>query len=124
VWVDGAYLALGDVHAVQGDGELVGTALEVTAEVTLDIEVLKGRSAAWPRLEDGTHIMVAGSTRPLLDCVRLAHMELLAWLVDEYGFQRDEAWQVISQVGTMRVGNVVNPNYTVIARFPKAYLPS
>jgi len=67
--------------------------------------------------------MVAGSTRPLMDCVRLAQVELLDWLVDGYGFQREEAWQLNSQVGTMRIGNVVDPRYTVVAKFPKAFLP-
>jgi len=123
VWVEGAYLSFGDVHALQGDGELNGTALEVTAEVTLDVDVLKGRQADWPRLEDATHIMVAGSTRPLMNCVRLAQMELLRWLVEEYGFWREEAWQLNAQVGSMRIGNVVDPCYTVVAKFPKAYLP-
>jgi acetamidase/formamidase len=123
VWVRGAYLSFGDIHALQGDGELNGTALEVTAEVTLDIEVLKGRQAEWPRLENETHIMVAGSTRPLMDCVRLAQVELLDWLVADYGFQREDAWQLNAQVGTMRIGNVVDPCYTVVAKFPKAFLP-
>lgn len=123
VWVAGAYLCFGDVHALQGDGEINGTALEVTAEVTLDIEVIKGRRAQWPRLENKTHLMVAGSTRPLFDCVRLAHMELLAWLVDEYGFQREEAWQLMAQVVTLRIGNVVDPQFTVVAKFPKFCLP-
>jgi amidase len=123
VWVTGAYLSFGDVHAVQGDGEVNGTALEVPAEVTLDVEVRKGRTADWPRLENKTHIMALGSTRPLMDCVRLAQMELLHWLVNEYGFQREEAWQLSGQVSSMRIGNVVDPCYTVAARFPKAYLP-
>jgi acetamidase/formamidase len=123
VWATGAYLSFGDVHAVQGDGEVNGTALEVPAEVTLGLEVLKGRQADWPRLEDDTHIMVAGSTRPLMDCVRLAQMELLDWLVREHGFQREEAWQLMGQVSSMRIGNVVDPCYTVVAKFPKRYLP-
>jgi len=123
VWVEGAYLAFGDIHAVQGDGELNGTAVETTAEVTLQLEVLKGREAEWPRIENDSHIMVAASTRPLMDCVRLAQMELLNWLVREYGSQREEAWQLNAQVGTMRVGNVVDPAYTVVAKFPKTYLP-
>jgi amidase len=123
VWVTGAYLAFGDVHARQGDGELNGSGLDVPAELTLEIEVLKGRKAEWPRLENETHIMVAASTRPLMDCVRLAQMELLSWLVGEYGFQREEAWQLNSQVGTMRIGNVVDPRYTVVAKFPKSCLP-
>jgi len=124
VWVEGAYLLFGDVHALQGDGEVNGTAVEVSAEVTLEIAVLKDRHAEWPRIESATHIMTAGSTRPLMDAVRIAQIELLSWLVDEYGFQREEAWQLMAQVGTMRIGNIVDPNYTVVAKFPKQYLPS
>ena len=129
VWVDGGYLFFGDVHALQGDGEVNGTALEMTADVTLTIDVVKkaevnnGAGAEWPRLEDETHLMVAGSTRPLMDCVRLAQVELLRWLVEEYGFEREEVWQLMGQVGTMRIGNVVDPQYTVVAKFPKRYLP-
>lgn len=122
VWVHGAYLAFGDVHAAQGDGELCGVALETTAEVTVKIEVLKGKTCEWPRLEDDMHIMTAGSGRPLMDCVRIAQVELVKWLVDEYGFEKWEAFQVVSQAGTMRIGNVVDPNYTVVAKFPKKYL--
>ncbi|HEY81721.1 MAG TPA: acetamidase [Dehalococcoidia bacterium] len=124
VWVRGAYFAFGDVHAAQGDGELCGVALETTAEVTIRLDVLKGRSIEWPRLEDETHLMTTGSARPLMDCVRIAQVEMVKWLVSDYGFERWEAFQVISQVGTMRIGNVVDPNYTVVAKFPKRYLPS
>ena len=67
--------------------------------------------------------MVAGSTRPLMDAVRLSQVELLNWLVGEYGFQREEAWQLNAQVGTMRIGNLVDPCYTVVAKFPKRFLP-
>ncbi len=123
VWVRGAYLAFGDVHAFQSDGELNGTAAEVTAEVSLRIDLVKGVSADWPRLVNSTHIMVAGSSRPLWDCVCLAQMELLRWLTEEYGFQREEAWQLNAQVGTMRIANVVDPCYTVMAKFPIACLP-
>ena len=123
VWVRGAYLSFGDIHAAQGDGELCGVALETTAEVTLKLDVSKGKSIDWPRLEDDTHIMTAGSGLPLMDCVRIAQVELVRWLVDEYGFEKWEAFQVISQAGTMRIGNVVDPNYTVVAKFPKQYLP-
>ncbi len=101
----------------------MGTIHRLTAEVELTIDVVEGSGAEWPRLETETHIMTLGSTRPLMDCVRLAQMELLKWLVDEYGFQREEAWQLCGQVGSMRIGNVVDPCYTVSARFPKEYLP-
>ncbi|MCL5950170.1 MAG: acetamidase/formamidase family protein [Chloroflexi bacterium] len=123
IWVRGAYLSFGDVHAAQGDGEVCGVALETTADVTLKIEVIKNRPADWPRIENSTHIMVAGSARPLMSAVQIAHLELLKWLVSEYGFDRWEALQILSQVGTMRVGNIVDPNYTVVAKFPRRYLP-
>lgn len=122
VWVRGAYLAFGDIHAAQGDGEVCGVALETTAEVTVRVEVRKGKSMEWPRLEDETHIMAAGSARPLEESVRIAQVELVNWLVEDYGFEKWEAFQVLSQVGTMRIGNVVSPNYTVVAKFPRKYL--
>ena len=124
VWVDGGYLIFGDIHAVQGDGEVNGTALEVTAKVTLRIEVIKGKGSDWPRLENDTHIMVIGSTRPLMDCVRLSQIGLLNWLLEDYGFDREEAWQLMAQVGSMRIGNIVDPCYTVVSKFPKKYLPA
>jgi acetamidase/formamidase len=123
VWVRGAYLAFGDAHAAQGDGEICGVALETSAEVTLDLEVRKGWTITWPRIENATHIMTAGSARPLMDCVRLAHVEMIEWLIADHGYDRWEAFQVLSQAGTMRVGNVVDPNYTVVCKFPKRYLP-
>ncbi|RJS85310.1 hypothetical protein CW702_01315 [Candidatus Bathyarchaeota archaeon] len=124
VFVHGAYLAFGDVHAAQGDGELCGTALEVSANVRLRIEVVKGWEINWPRIEDEEYIMVAGSSRPLMEAYKIAHVELLSWLVNDYGFDKWEAIQVLSQVGTCRIGNVVDPNYTVVAKFPKKYLTS
>ncbi len=119
----GAYLAFGDIHAAQGDGELCGVALETTAEVTVGIELIKSKSIEWPRLTDENYIMTVGNTRPLMDCVRLAITELVKWLVSDYGYEKWEAFQAVSQIATMRIGNVVDPNYTVVAKFPRKYLP-
>ncbi|MFQ6095337.1 MAG: acetamidase, partial [Candidatus Bathyarchaeia archaeon] len=77
----------------------------------------------WPRFEDDEYIMVAGSSRPLMEAFKIAHLEMINWLVSEFGFDKYEAIQVLSQVGTCRVGNVVDPNYTIVAKFPKKYLP-
>jgi amidase len=123
VFHEGGYFYFGDGHALQGDGEIVGSGLETTMDVTMQFEVIKGQKIAWPRIEDDTHIMVAGSVRPLVDAFRIAHVELIHWLVNDYGFEKLEAYQVLSQVGTARVANVVDPNYTVVAKFPKALLP-
>lgn len=123
VFHEGALFYFGDVHAAQGDGEIVGSGLETTADVTFQFDVIKGQRIGWPRIEDDTHLMVAGSVRPLVDAFRIAHVELIDWLVADYGFDRMDAYQVVSQAGTARVANVVDPNYTVVAKFPKALLP-
>ena len=123
VFVDGAHLYLGDVHAAQGDGEICGVALETSAKVTMKIDLVKQWNIEWPRIENRTHIMTSCSAKPLMDAFSLAHCELIRWLVEDYGYDRDEAYQVVSQAGTSRVGNVVDPKFTVVAKFPKKLLP-
>lgn len=123
VFHPGALFYFGDFHALQGDGEIVGSGLESTADVTLHFDLIKGKRIRWPRIENDEFIMVAGSVRPLVDALRIAYVELIEWLVADYGFDKMEAYQVASQVGVVRVANVVDPNYTVIAKFPKALLP-
>ena len=119
----GALLYFGDVHALQGDGEIVGSGLETTADVTFQFDLIKGKRIGWPRMEDEQDIMVAGSVRPLVDAFRIAQVELIEWLVDEYGFDKMDAYQIVSQAGHSRIANVVDPNYTVMAKFPKKLLP-
>jgi len=123
VFHPGALFYFGDGHALQGDGEIVGSGLETTMDVTFQFELIKGKRIRWPRIESDTHIMVAASVRPLIDALRIAYVELIDWLVADYGFEKMEAFQVASQVGEVRVANVVDPNYTVVAKFPKALLP-
>lgn len=124
IFHEGAYFYFGDGHALQGDGEICGSGLETTMDVRLQLDLIKGQKIDWPRLEDDTHLMVAGSGRPLVDAFRIAQVELIEWLVDEYGFALADAWQVVSQAGTTRVANVVDPAFTVVAKFPKALLPA
>lgn len=124
VFHDGAYLYFGDGHARQGQGEVAGTGLETSMDVILRIDVVKGRAIDWPRLEDAEHIMVAGSGRPLIDAFRLAHVELVEWLETEYGFDRLDAYTLLGQVGESSVANIVDPNYTVVAKVRKRYLPA
>jgi acetamidase/formamidase len=123
VFQDGALFYFGDGHALQGDGEICGSGLETTMEVVFQFDVIKNKRIRWPRLEDEEHIMVAGSARPLMDALRIAHVELIEWLMEEYGFAKMDAYQVVSQGGVMRIANVVGPHYTVVSKFPKRYLP-
>jgi acetamidase/formamidase len=123
IFHDGAYFYFGDGHARQGQGEVNGTGLETSMDVTLKIDVVKGQTIDWPRFEDEEFIMVAGSARPLIDAFRLAHVELIEWLEDEYGFGRHDAYMLVGQLGQSSVANIVDPIYTVVAKFPKRYLP-
>jgi amidase len=123
IFHEGAYFYFGDVHALQGDGEIIGSGLETTADVTFQIDLIKGRRIRWPRMEDENDIMVAGSVRPLIDAFRIAQVELIEWLVEDYGFDKLDAFQIVSQAGHSRVANIVDPNYTVMAKFPKKLLP-
>ena len=123
VFHDGRALLLRRRPRAQGDGEIVGSGLETTMDVTFQFDVIKGKAIRWPRMEDADDIMVAGSIRPLVDAFRIAQVELIEWLVDDYGFEKLDAYQVVSQGGALRVANVVDPNYTVVAKFPKRLLP-
>lgn len=123
IFHDGAYFYFGDGHARQGEGEVAGTGLETSMDVTLQLDLIKGKRIDWPRLEDEQYIMVAGSARPLIDAFRLAHVELIEWLVEDYGFGKWDAYAIVGQLAESSVANIVDPAYTVIAKFPKRYLP-
>jgi len=123
VFHDGAYFYFGDGHARQGHGELAGTGLETSMDVVLRIDVIKGKPIRWPRLEDDRYLMVAGSARPLMDAFRIAHVELIEWLEQDYGFDRWDAYALLGQVAESTIANVVDPFYTIVAKMPKKYLP-
>jgi acetamidase/formamidase len=123
VFHEGAHFYFGDGHAAQGHGELNGSGLETSMDVAFRINLVKGKRIDWPRLEDANYIMVAGSARPLIDALRIAHIELVRWLETDYGFNRWDAYELLGQLAESTVANVVDPNYTVVAKFPKKYLP-
>jgi len=123
VAVDGALLGLGDVHAVQGDGEICGTAVEVSSKVTLRATLEKNKKIAWPRIESKDEIMTVCSARPLEDAVRLAFMELIKWLETDYGFERYDAYMFLSLAAKARVAQIVDPLFTVVAKLPRKVLP-
>ena len=123
IFHEGAYLYFGDGHARQGQGEVAGTGLETSMDVILEIDLIKGKTIDWPRLEDENHIMVVGSARPLMDAFRIAHVELIEWLVEDYGFGKWDAYALLGQVAESSIANVVDPLYSVVAKFPKRFLP-
>ena len=123
IFHEGAYFYFGDGHARQGYGEVNGSGLETSMDVVLEFDLIKGKTIDWPRIENEEYIMVAGSARPLIDAFRLAHIELVEWLEEDYGFGRWDAYQLLGQLAESTVANIVDPVYTVVAKFPKRYLP-
>ena len=121
--VEGALFSIGDGHYRQGEGETCGVAVEGAMDTVLIVDLIKRRSTPWPRLEDDTYIMSTGSARPLEDAFRIAHGDLIAWLAEEHGLDKLDAYQLVTQISESPVANVCDPNYTFLAKAPKAYLP-
>ena len=80
--VDDALFYLGDGHAVQGDGEIVGTGIETSFDVQFTVQLIKGRGIGWPRAENQNYIMTVGNARPLDQALQHATTEMVCWLVD------------------------------------------
>ena len=118
----GALFYTGDAHAAQGQGELCGVALEIAARGTFTFDVIKGQSIEWPRIESPDAIMVVGSARPMEDAARIAYADLINWLEQDYGFDRLDAYQLLTQAGGLYVGNMVDTNYSLVAKCAKRYL--
>jgi amidase len=122
VWNPGALVYTGDCHARQGQGELCGVAMEITSRVTVIFEVIKDSAIEWPRIESDDAIMVVGSARPMEDAARIANTELVLWLEQEHGFDRWDAYQLLTQAGGLYVGNMVDTTYSLVASISKAHL--
>lgn len=120
VKVPGAFFFTGDCHAAQGEGELGGVAIEISAKVVLRFELIKGKSIKWPRIESATELMAVGSARPMEDAARIAYKELLDWLV-ELGWDELEAYQALTHIGKLSVGNMVDTYYSLVAKIDKKY---
>ncbi len=119
----GALLFLGDGHARQGEGEVVGTGIETSLDVEFTVNLVKQKTFGWPRLETDTQIMVLGSSRPLIEALQHATTEMQRWLVADYGFNERGAASLMGQALEYEVANVVDPNFTVVAKMRKALIP-
>jgi len=117
--VPGALLAIGDGHARQGEGEVIGTGLECAMNSVIAVELIKDAAPAWPRFESDEHLMTTGSVRPLEDAFRISQKELVDWTSSLTGMDALDAYQLVSQLGLAPAANVCDPNYTMVAKLPK-----
>jgi acetamidase/formamidase len=121
--VPGALLSIGDGHARQGEGETCGVAVECAMDTVLVVDLLKSVPTPWPRLESDTHIMSTGSVRPLEDAFRIAQLDLVQWVAAHCGLSMLDAYQYLSQAVEAPLANVVDTNYTSVAKLRKDWLP-
>lgn len=122
VFEPGALLFIGDGHARQGQGELVGSGLETSMDVQFSVELVKKKAIAWPRLENDDYIMVLGSARPLGEALQHANSELQRWLIADYGYTERGAQLLMGQAAELEIANVVDPNFTAVAKIRKSLL--
>ena len=115
VSVPGALFFLGDVHSVQGDGEITGNGIEASADVTFSVRVLSGRTIAWPRAITAEHLLTVGCGRPLDQCVQYATSEMLRWL-GELGLPETAAHTLLGQAVEYDLGNIYDPAYVMVCK--------
>jgi acetamidase/formamidase len=115
----GALLYLGDCHAAQGDGELCGVAVEHPTVTTVQVDLIKGWALSNPRLENDRFFMSIGSGRPMEDAARRAYRDLIRWMAADWGVDELEAYFLLTQCGRVRLGNMVDPKYTLGASITK-----
>jgi acetamidase/formamidase len=121
VFVPGALFYLGDGHACQGDGEIVGTGIETSFEMEVTLSVVK-RTITWPRGETEEEIFTVGNARPLEQALQHATTEMQRWLGEDFGLEQRAAAHLMGQVVRYDVGNIFNPAFTVGCRMAKRWL--
>jgi amidase len=121
VFVAGALFHVGDGHAVQGDGEIVGTGIEVSLDVEFTLEVLK-KTIWWPRGENDEFLFAVGNARPLDQAVQHATSELVRWLRADYDLSYRAISVLLGQCIRFDLGNVYDPAYTMVAKVEKRLL--
>ena len=122
VAVEGGLFHIGDGHAVQGDGEIVGTGIEISFDVRFTLDLIKGKQIGWPRAENDEYIMAVGNARPLDQAVQHASTEMLSYLAQDYGLDARTAHLMMGQCVGYDIGNIFDPAYTMVCKIRKDIL--
>lgn len=122
VFHPGAYFYMGDGHAVQGDGEIAGNALETSLDVTFTVKLIKGQALAHPRSEDATYLMTIGTGKDLEAALKIASAEMLGWLQKDHQLTLQEATQVMSTTLEYTIAEIADPEVIVVAKIRKDVL--
>jgi len=118
--VSGALLAIGDLHAVMGDGEICGCGLEISGKVTVSVDIIKNKTHVKnPMLFSDTHIMTIASHVDLDIAVDMAVADMAMYLTCEFGFDPKDVAMLMSMAADVRICQVVDPKKTIRVEFPK-----
>lgn len=124
IFHDGGLLALGDLHAAMGDGELDGTGIEIGGEVTADIRKKEHIRLNTPVVKTDMELMIIASAINFQDAVRKGMLEAVTLLKKEHDVAFSDAYRLVSAVGDLRVSQLVNPKVTVRVVLPKELIPT
>jgi amidase len=122
VWHPGAVLFVGDCHQRQGDGELPGCVAETNAEVTLHVDVLKGTTIKRPRVLTEDRLMLIASAETLDEAVQIAVRDTVDMLMDEKGFDEDDAYLFTGIWCDAEICQVVDPLKTARVAMDRAFI--
>lgn len=122
VFERGALLFVGDGHAVQGDGELTGDALETSMDVEFTVNLISGQSIGGPRAESDEYIMAMGIAGSLPDALRQATTELTRWIERDYKLNPNESSMVLGTSIRYDIAEIVDPQVNIVAKVSKAVL--
>jgi acetamidase/formamidase len=118
----GALLYVGDGHALQGDGELNGNALETSMDVEFSVGVLRGKSVGTPRAENKDFLMAIGLAGSLDAAFSRATSELASWLQQDYGLSSADVAALLGVSVQYTISEVADRNVGVVAKVPKTLL--
>ena len=120
--MEGALFGLGDVHSVMGDGEIGVSGLETPAEVTVKLEVIKGKAPEYPIIENENSFAVIVSKETVDEAIRYATKLMCLFLEERSSLSRPDIIMLMSLVGDVQISQVVDPQKTARFVFPKKYM--
>jgi len=122
VFHPGALLGMGDVHGAMGDGEVVGTGLETSADVTFSVDVIRGYATPQVRAETKDYLISFGVSGSVPESIQLATSQLAEWIKHDYKLNDSEVALLFGDVLKYDITELVDPHFNVVAKVPKSAL--
>jgi len=122
VFHPGALLGMGDVHGAMGDGEVVGTGLETSADVTFTVDVIKGYATPQVRAETKDYLISFGVSGSVPESIQLATAQMAEWMKHDYSLNDSEIALLFGDVLKYDIAELVDPHFDVVAKVPKSVI--